>query len=660
MVLSFLVAAISMRGFGKLSSDLHTRLPFNVCKKTRMTVVTGFMEDQEKTSSCDGDEGLVLVMEDESSGTNTGRTEDDGSLENVSVLLSFLEGSRLGGFQLQDWDLLSRVRSVSIPDNLEELCDRCFFKCESLFRVTFSESSSLKRIGIEAFSRSGVKEIRIPDRVEELCYRCFCKCKNLSRVAFGESSLLKCICFKAFHQCTHLTEIHIPNSVERLGGSCFRRCKNLSTVIFGERSSLKCIWSAAFSNCYKLTEIRIPDGVEEIPGCCFWSDESLLRVTFGEESSLKRMQSSALWHCPLKEIRIPNSVQDIEDDCFNRCLKLARVVFGELSVLKSVGSRAFTRCRTLTEIDIPDSVETLGEDCFSGCRHLLRVNFCESSSLTSIGPACFDGTALVHMSLPETLVSVGGGAFLKCHLRDSLTYHINSPFTVLCCLLLSNNGRFCHSPSEQLKEVVIPDCVEEICDKCFCGDGMLSVRFGESQALKRIGNNAFQSCCELREIRIPDSVEELGSKCFSGCENLSCVTFGESSSLKRIGFACFCSCGIDRISLPESVVSVGGGLFSECTLSGVTCHINAPFKVLDYWLLSKDERVCYGPTKSSTYFVVPDSVEDICDGCFYECLGLSSIKFGESPSVRRTGVDAFWGCWALDEIFIPDTGKSTG
>ena len=48
----------------------------------------------------------------------------------------------------------------------EELCDECFFGCEGLSRVTFGESSSLKLIGKEAFSRSGVGEIPIPDGVE--------------------------------------------------------------------------------------------------------------------------------------------------------------------------------------------------------------------------------------------------------------------------------------------------------------------------------------------------------------------------------------------------------------------------------------------------------------------------------------------------------------
>ena len=52
---------------------------------------------------------------------------------------------------------------------------------------------SLKLIGKGAFCRSGVVEIHIPDGVEELCEKCFYECESLSCVTFGESSSLKLI-----------------------------------------------------------------------------------------------------------------------------------------------------------------------------------------------------------------------------------------------------------------------------------------------------------------------------------------------------------------------------------------------------------------------------------------------------------------------------------
>ena len=63
---------------------------------------------------------------------------------------------------------LKKNAKGSIPDGVEELREKCFSWCESLSRVTFGESSSLKLIENWAFSESCVVEIHIPDGIERL------------------------------------------------------------------------------------------------------------------------------------------------------------------------------------------------------------------------------------------------------------------------------------------------------------------------------------------------------------------------------------------------------------------------------------------------------------------------------------------------------------
>ena len=102
----------------------------------------------------------------------------------------------------------TKIEEVSIPDSVRELCDRCFAGCSNLRRVRFGSSSSLERIGVEAFGsvrhekfgmlKCAIVEIRIPDSVRELCDRCFYECSCLSRVTFGPSSSLERIGFHAF------------------------------------------------------------------------------------------------------------------------------------------------------------------------------------------------------------------------------------------------------------------------------------------------------------------------------------------------------------------------------------------------------------------------------------------------------------------------------
>ena len=99
----------------------------------------------------------------------------------------------------------SGVEEVSVPNSVRELCEGCFKACRRLRRVTFGPSSSLERIGFEAFGAvqgfgnqgCGFEEISIPDSVCELCDGCFKWCESLCRVTFGPSSSLERIGFHA-------------------------------------------------------------------------------------------------------------------------------------------------------------------------------------------------------------------------------------------------------------------------------------------------------------------------------------------------------------------------------------------------------------------------------------------------------------------------------
>ena len=78
----------------------------------------------------------------------------------------------------------------SYSDRLEDLCDWCFYECQSLSRIAFGESS-VRRIDIRALVKSRLKEIYISEIVEELGGKWFYWCKMLPRVTFGEHSSMK-------------------------------------------------------------------------------------------------------------------------------------------------------------------------------------------------------------------------------------------------------------------------------------------------------------------------------------------------------------------------------------------------------------------------------------------------------------------------------------
>ena len=183
---------------------------------------------------------------------------------------------------------LQHLREVSVPNDVCELCDRCFYECKSLRRVLFGSSSSLERIGVACFAYSGVEAVTIPDGVRELCGGCFYKCRSLGCVTFGSSS-----------------------SLERIGDSCF----------YGSG----------------VEDVSIADGVRELCDRCFEGCGSLRRVTFGCSSSLERIGVSCFQDSGIEEVRIPAGVRELCDRWLYRCGNLRCVSFDCPSALEKMG-----------------------------------------------------------------------------------------------------------------------------------------------------------------------------------------------------------------------------------------------------------------------------------------------------------------------------------
>ena len=184
---------------------------------------------------------------------------------------------------------------MSIPDGVVELCDRCFEHrgfawCKSLRSVTFGSSSSLERIGPDAFRCSRVESLSIPDGVVELCDGCFYGCESLSSVTFGPNPSLQRIGVEAFAY-AGLESISIPDGVVELCYRCFEHCRSLRSVTFGDGSNLESIGERVFSDT-QIEEISIPDSVIELYHHCF-EGTSLRSITFGRGSRLERVEAEA-------------------------------------------------------------------------------------------------------------------------------------------------------------------------------------------------------------------------------------------------------------------------------------------------------------------------------------------------------------------------------
>ena len=114
-----------------------------------------------------------------------------------------------------------------------------------------------------------------------------------------------------------------------------------------------------------------------------------------------------------------------------------------------------------------------------------------------------------------------------------------------------------------LKEVILPENIEEICQYAFSGAALETIILPER--LETIGNYAFSSCESLNYININDGVTSIGSSAFYNCSSLKAISIPDS--VTSIGQTLFQNCGnLEYVRLSERVDKVGGSMFFGCAM----------------------------------------------------------------------------------------------
>ena len=249
-----------------------------------------------------------------------------------------------------------------------------------------------------------------------------------------------------------------------------------------------------------------------------------------------------------------------------------------------IGEYAFygyeTDCNKLTSVTIPESVTTIGEGAFRYCK-----------SLTSV-------------TIPDSVTTIGDYAFNQCN------------------NLKEFKGKFAADGGRCL-------IVDGVLNAFALGCGATQYTIPDS--VTSIGGSALYDCDSLTSITIPDSVTSIGNYAFYSCDSLTefkgKFADGDGRILVVDGeLIAFAQAGITEYTIPDSVTSIGSQAFYGCS--------------------------------SLTSVTIPDSVTEIGYMAFQNCYSLTSVTIGDS--VTTIGNYAFWGCVSLTSITIPDSVTSIG
>ena len=319
----------------------------------------------------------------------------------------------------------------------------------------------------------------------------------------------------------------------------------------------------------------------------------------------------------------------------------------------AIGDCAFDGC-TVTSVTIPNSVTTIGSGAFCGCEGLTSVTI--PNSVTAIGDYAFSScNGLKSVEISNSVTTIGDGAFEWCErltsvtIPNSVTTIGDGAFEGCEALPIENNIRYAGT------------CAVEIIDRsvtsCMVKDGTTW-----------IGPKCFEYCENLTSIEIPNSVEYFGEGAFEGCTGFPIVnniryagpyaieSIDKSVSglflrreTKWIGRDVFKGCGnITSVRLPISVTGIAEEAFSETHIE--TIKLPDSLKTIG--------REAFKRCKDLTSIEIPDAVIAIGECSFMDCSSLSSVKVGDH--VNEIGEQAFLRCISLSSINLPNSIKTIG
>ena len=218
---------------------------------------------------------------------------------------------------------------------------------------------------------------------------------------------------------------------------------------------------------------------------------------------------------------------------------------------------------SVSSITIPNSVTSIGGGAFSGCKSLTTLTI--GSGVTSIEGGAFEGcSGLTTLTIPNSVTSIFGGAFSYCTGLTTLT--IGSGVTSL--------GGYAFTYCTGLTTLTIPNNVTNI------------------------GTSAFEGCSGLTTLTIPNSVTNIWDRAFFQCTGLATLTI--PNSVTSIGVQAFSGCsGLTTLTIPNSVTSIGGGAFGSC-IKLVTVYLPARFSGTYPSLGLTAEQVYFATTATLT------------------------------------------------------------
>ena len=390
----------------------------------------------------------------------------------------------------------AQLTSVWIPASVRAIDDSAFAG-QPLTQVTFQDDeahpSQLETIGERAFSYTPLESVSLPRSLKTAGLETFSDMAKLRSVHVGPNVQADGL-FAAFARTPLLESIEVDAANQNY--------QSLDGVLYTKDLAHLATYPQAKNSGGSYTVAEETAFIDE--GA--FASAQITSVTL--PSHLRNVGKGAFVGARITSLTLPDAFESMDDTAFWYMSKLERVDLGGATMLPD---SAFRYDRALAEVNFRPDLNRLAEVGDFAFDTTALTSATLPDSVTSIGKGAFSNdTALTSLHLGSGIASIGESAFVGSNNLASLTVDPANPVYSMEDGVLYSKGDagrtlVLYLPPKTDTDVTVPEGTTAIADAAFASNTSLR-RVVLPEGLTTIGYGAFDGDTNLTDLVIPDSV----------------------------------------------------------------------------------------------------------------------------------------------------------